>query len=40
MGKAYTKTHPGTTVGVIRTTGQVAFQRLLLDIKNRTPQLP
>jgi iron(III) transport system substrate-binding protein len=38
MGKAYTKTHPGTTVGVIRTTGQVAFQRLMLDIKNRTPQ--
>jgi iron(III) transport system substrate-binding protein len=38
MGRAFTKEHPGITVSVIRTTGQVAFQRLLMDIKNHTPQ--
>jgi len=38
LGKAFTAAHPGITVSVIRTTGQVAYQRLLLDIKNRTPQ--
>ncbi len=38
LGKAFTARHPGIKVAVIRTTGQVAYQRLLLDIKNRTPQ--
>jgi iron(III) transport system substrate-binding protein len=37
FGRAFTAEYPGITVDVIRTTGQVAFQRLLLDIKNRTP---
>lgn len=38
MGRSFTKEHPGISVAVIRTTGQVAFQRLLMDIKNHTPQ--
>ncbi len=38
LGKAFTAVHPGIKVAVIRTTGQVAYQRLLLDIKNKTPQ--
>ncbi|MGE4045748.1 MAG: ABC transporter substrate-binding protein [Acetobacteraceae bacterium] len=38
LGKAFTENHPGIKVAVIRTTGQVAYQRLLLDIKNSTPQ--
>lgn len=38
LGRAFTKEHPGIGVAVIRTTGQVAFQRLLMDIKNHTPQ--
>jgi iron(III) transport system substrate-binding protein len=38
LGRAFTKDHPGIAVSVIRTTGQVAFQRLLMDIKNHTPQ--
>ncbi len=38
LGKAFTQIHPGIRVDVIRTTGQVAYQRLLLDIKNKTPQ--
>jgi iron(III) transport system substrate-binding protein len=37
FGRSFTATHPGITVEVIRTTGQVAFQRLALDIKNHTP---
>jgi iron(III) transport system substrate-binding protein len=37
MGRTFTATYPGITVDVMRTTGQVAFQRLLLDIKNQTP---
>ena len=37
FGRAFTAGYPGITVEVIRTTGQVAFQRLLLDIKNHTP---
>jgi len=37
FGRAFTAAHPGITVEVIRTTGQVAFQRLMLDIKNHTP---
>jgi iron(III) transport system substrate-binding protein len=38
LGRSFTKTYQGVNVGVIRTTGQVAFQRLLMDIKNHTPQ--
>jgi iron(III) transport system substrate-binding protein len=38
FGRRFTAAHPGITVEVIRTTGQVAFQRLMLDIKNRTPR--
>lgn len=37
FGRTFTALHPGVTVDVIRTTGQVAFQRLSLDIKNHTP---
>ena len=38
LGRTFTKEYPGIKVSVIRTTGQVAYQRLLLDIKNKTPQ--
>ena len=38
LGRSFTASHPGVNVGVIRTTGQVAYQRLLLDIKNHVPQ--
>ena len=38
LGRAFSQSHLGINVGVIRTTGQVAFQRLLMDIKNHTPQ--
>jgi hypothetical protein len=37
FGRTFTALHPGVTVDVVRTTGQVAFQRLSLDIKNHTP---
>src|ERR1700759_1493973 len=38
LGRTFTQSYPGVNVGVIRTTGQVAFQRLLMDIKNHPPQ--
>ena len=38
LGRTFTSRYPGIRVDVIRTTGQVAYQRLLLDIKNKTPQ--
>ncbi|MDB5398685.1 MAG: extracellular solute-binding protein family 1 [Rhodopila sp.] len=38
LGRSFSRSHPGVNVGVIRTTGQVAYQRLLMDIKNHTPQ--
>ncbi len=38
MGRAFTKQYPGIACNVIRTTGQVAYQRLMEDIKNRSPQ--
>jgi iron(III) transport system substrate-binding protein len=38
LGRAFTQEHRGINVSVIRTTGQVAYQRLLMDIKNQTPQ--
>ena len=37
MGKAFTAANPGIRVEVVRVTGQVAFQRLQMDIKNKTP---
>lgn len=38
LARSFTQSHPGVAVGVMRTTGQVAYQRLLMDIKNHTPQ--
>ena len=38
MGRAFTRQFPGVTVSVIRTTGQVAYERLLQDLKNDAPQ--
>ena len=38
FGRSFSQSNPGVAVGVIRTTGQVAYQRLLMDIKNHTPQ--
>jgi iron(III) transport system substrate-binding protein len=38
MGRAFTQQYPGVKVSVIRTTGQVAYERLLQDLKNNAPQ--
>ena len=38
MGRAFTTKYPGVTVAVIRTTGQVAYERLLQELKNNAPQ--
>jgi len=38
MGRAFTARYPGVKVSVIRTTGQVAFERLMQDLKNNAPQ--
>src|SRR5271157_402727 len=38
MGRAFTARYPGVKVSVIRTTGQVAYERLLQDLKNNAPQ--
>jgi iron(III) transport system substrate-binding protein len=38
LGRAFTAQYPEIRVSVIRTTGQVAYQRLLLDLKNNAPQ--
>jgi iron(III) transport system substrate-binding protein len=38
LGRSFSQSFPGVDVAVIRTTGQVAYQRLLMDIKNHTPQ--
>lgn len=37
MGRTFTRRYPGISVTVIRTTGQVAYQRLLQELKNSTP---
>jgi iron(III) transport system substrate-binding protein len=37
MGRAFTARYPGIEVTVIRTTGQVAYQRLLLELKSNSP---
>jgi iron(III) transport system substrate-binding protein len=38
LGRRFAAAHPGIQVAAIRTTGQVAYQRLLLDLKNGAPQ--
>jgi iron(III) transport system substrate-binding protein len=38
MGRAFTAQYPGVKVAVIRTTGQVAYERLLQDLRNNAPQ--
>src|SRR5436305_15198949 len=38
MGRAFSTLYPGIRVAVIRTTGQVAYERLLQDLKNNAPQ--
>lgn len=37
FGRVFSETYPGIRVAVTRVTGQVALQRLMLDIKNQTP---
>ena len=37
MGHRFTQRHPGVAVSVIRTTGQVAYERLQQELKNNTP---
>ena len=38
MGRAFSQQYPGVKVSVIRTTGQVAYERLTQDLKNNAPQ--
>jgi iron(III) transport system substrate-binding protein len=38
MGRLFTARYPGIKVVVIRTTGQVAYERLMQELKNQTPQ--
>ncbi len=38
LGRAFTAQYPGVKVAVIRTTGQVAYERLMQDLKNNAPQ--
>jgi iron(III) transport system substrate-binding protein len=38
MGRAFAAKYPGVTVASIRTTGQVAYERLLQELKNNAPQ--
>jgi iron(III) transport system substrate-binding protein len=38
MGKRFSQRYPGISVSVIRTTGQVAYERVLQELKNNTPQ--
>jgi iron(III) transport system substrate-binding protein len=38
MGRAFTARYPGVKVSVIRTTGQVAYERLSQDLRNNAPQ--
>lgn len=37
MGRRFTALYPGINVSVIRTTGQVAYERLQQELKNATP---
>jgi iron(III) transport system substrate-binding protein len=38
VGRAFTEKYPGVKVNVMRTTAQVAYQRLMQDIKSNTAQ--
>ena len=38
LGRAFTDMYPGIRVTAVRTTGQVAYERLLQELKNNTPQ--
>ena len=38
MGQRFSKRYPGVSVSVIRTTGQVAYQRVTQELKNHAPQ--
>jgi len=37
MGRRFSRRYPGVSVSVIRTTGQVAYERLQQELKNDTP---
>ncbi|MGE0223654.1 MAG: ABC transporter substrate-binding protein [Acetobacteraceae bacterium] len=37
MGRRFSQRYPGISVSVIRTTGQVAYERLQQELKNNTP---
>src|SRR5580698_9198984 len=38
LARRFSAAHPGIEVAAIRTTGQVAYQRLLMELKNASPQ--
>ena len=38
MGHSFTAQYPGVSVSVVRTTGQVAYQRIQQELKNNAPQ--
>lgn len=38
MGRIFTRQYPGVSVSVVRTTGQVAYQRVQQELKNSAPQ--
>ena len=38
MGKRFTQHYPGIKITVICTTSQVAYERLMQELKNKTPQ--
>jgi iron(III) transport system substrate-binding protein len=38
MGRIFTRQYPGVVVSVVRTTGQVAYQRIQQELKNDAPQ--
>jgi len=38
MGRIFTRQYPGISVSVVRTTGQVAYQRIEQELKNAAPQ--
>src|SRR5580692_6357508 len=38
MGRIFARQYPGISVAVVRTTGQVAYQRVQQELKNSAPQ--
>ena len=38
MGRIFTRQYPGVSVSVVRTTGQVAYQRVQQELRNSAPQ--